>query len=75
MTMAASIFFAEAAPLAGRLAFAAVFAALIVWLLIMPVALRGEGGTAERSKPAWRRARVWAVVIAALQLAIYLFWS
>lgn len=63
---------AETAPLAGRLAFAGVFAAVIVWLMVIP----SSHLTEEDQSPAWwRRSRVWAVMVAATQMLIYLLWS
>lgn len=64
---------AEIAPLAGRLAFAAVFLALIIWLVLMPKRLLEEGESGP-AKPIWRQVRAWAVLIATVQLLIYLFW-
>ncbi len=56
----------------GRLVFAAVFAVLIVWLIIIP---RDRIGQAEKVPPWWRNVRVWAIGIAAVQIAVYLFWG
>ncbi len=66
--------FAELAPLSGRLAFAAVFFALAIWLVVMPKQLLGEDG-ATGPKPIWKQVRTWAVFIAVVQLFIYLFWK
>ena len=65
---------AELAPLAGRLAFAAVFLPLIIWLILIPKRLLGEEEP-HGSIPIWRQVRSWAIVIAAFQLLIYLFWN
>ncbi|NLS94507.1 MAG: hypothetical protein GXX96_20310 [Planctomycetaceae bacterium] len=56
----------------GRLAFAAVFALLIVWLIVIP---RDRIGQEERVPPWWRNVRVWAIAIAASQIAVYLCWG
>ncbi len=67
---------AEAAPLAGRLAFAGVFVALILWLLVIPRGrLAEEMGADGNPKPVWRQARTWAIGVASLQLLVYLFWK
>ena len=69
-----TLLLAEAAPLEGRLAFGAVFLALICWLLLMPKSLLEER-EGSNPKPIWKRARPWAICIATLQLLIYLFWK
>ena len=56
----------------GRVVFAAVFAMLIVWLMIIP---RDRIGQAEKAPPWWQNVRVWAIGIAAVQIAVYLFWG
>ncbi len=63
------IILAEIAPLAGRLAFAAVFFTLVLWLTLMPRELLGES-----DKPLHHQVRTWAVVIALIQMLVYLFW-
>jgi hypothetical protein len=56
----------------GRLAFAGVFALLVVWLLIIPGHRIGQ---AEHVPPWWKNVRVWAIVIASSQIAVYLLWG
>lgn len=56
----------------GRLAFAGVFALLVIWLIVVP---RHRIGQAEQRPPCWRNVRVWAIGIAAVQMAVYLFWG
>ncbi|MGI6420580.1 MAG: hypothetical protein ACOX1P_33530 [Thermoguttaceae bacterium] len=56
----------------GRLAFAGVFALLVIWLIVVP---RHRIGQAEHLPPCWRNVRVWAIGIAAVQMAVYLFWG
>jgi hypothetical protein len=67
---------AEAAPKAagfsGKWAFVAVLALLLVWLVLMP---RRFIGQAQGVPPWWRNVRVWAIVVALLQLGIYLYWG
>ena len=55
----------------GRQAFASVFALLIVWLLFVP-----GSRLVESTEPTvwWRNVRIWAIVIAASQLLVYLLW-
>ena len=55
----------------GRLAFAGVFALLIVWLLFVP-----GSRLVESTEPTawWRNVRIWAIVVAASQLLVYLLW-
>jgi len=66
---------AEASPLAGRLAFAGVFLVLIVWLVMIPKSRLAEGRGADgEPKPLFKQARTWALVIALVQFAVYLFW-
>lgn len=65
------LIFAASAPLAGRLAFAGVFAALIIWLIFVPASRLGEQDTYRQW---WRTSRFWAVLVAASQIAIYLLW-
>ena len=65
---------ADAAPLAGRIAFAAVFAALIVWLLMISNSRLDEPESSP-PRPVWKQARIWAIAIATLQLAVYLLWK
>ena len=62
---------ADAAPFAGKLAFACVFVALIIWLLFIPSSRLAEAGAA---KPLWKQPRIWAIAIAVLQFFIYLLW-
>jgi hypothetical protein len=54
------------------LIFAAVFALLILWLLAIP-AKRLWGG--DPPPPWWGNVRVWAIVVAATQLVVYLVWG
>ena len=56
----------------GRLAFAGVFALLIAWLIVIP---RHRIGQADRVPPCWRNFLFWAIAVAAVQMAVYLFWG
>lgn len=63
---------AQSAPLSGRLAFAAVFALLLIWLLVVPSSHLMEE---DRSMAWWKRSRTWAVIVATSQLLVYLLWN
>jgi len=63
---------AAAGPWAGRLAFVAVFVVLLLWLLLMPARLIGQ---ADRTPRWWRNARVWAIVVTVIQIAVYVWWG
>jgi hypothetical protein len=66
---------ADAAPFAGKLAFASVFVALVIWLLFIPKSRLAEARDgSDAPKPFWKQARVWAIAIAVLQCFIYLLW-
>ncbi|MHB8900828.1 MAG: hypothetical protein ACYC6Y_18925 [Thermoguttaceae bacterium] len=56
----------------GRLAFAGVFALLIFWLILIPGRRIGH---AQQTPPWWRNVRFWAIGVAAVQMAVYLFWG
>lgn len=62
----------EASPWAGKAAFMGTFALLILVLICMPVHLGGEA----KSKPGWwRNVRVWAILIALVQIIVYAWWG
>ena len=63
---------ATAGPLAGKLAFIAVFVVLLIWLILMPGRLIGHG---DGTPPWWRNARVWAIVVTVIQVFVYLRWG
>ena len=56
----------------GRLVFAGVFVLLTIWLIVIPGHRIGQGETVP---PWWRNVRVWAIVIASSQIAVYLLWG
>ncbi len=56
----------------GKAAFIGAFVLLVVVLVLLPPRLTGESGLVV---PWWRRARLWAVVVALIQIAIYAFWG
>ena len=60
---------AAGGPILGTAAFIAVFVVLLIWLVLMPGRLIGQ---AEGRPPWWRNVRVWAIVIATLQILVYL---
>jgi len=57
---------------AGKVAFIGAFLVLVLVLVLLPARLAGETG---RRLPWWRRVRLWAVVIALVQIAIYAWWG
>jgi hypothetical protein len=65
---------ATATPLAGRLAFAAVFGLLILWLIWIPAG-RLQDPTQPSSGPSVTVVRIAAITIAGLQVLLYLFWG
>ncbi len=58
-------------PWLGKAAFAGVFLALLVWLLLMPARLIDEA----EGTPFWRSARWWAVLVCSAQIAAYIYWG
>ena len=57
---------------AGKWVFVAALGLLLAWLVVMPRRLIGQAGGAP---PWWRNVRVWAVVVTAVQLLVYLVWA
>ena len=55
-------------PLAGRLAFIGVFVVLLVWILLMPARLIGQG---DGPVVWWKNARLWASLIAIIEIGVY----
>ncbi len=55
-------------PLVGRLAFMGVFIALLVWILLMPARLIGQG---DGPVVWWKSARFWASLIALIEIGVY----
>jgi len=53
-------------------AFISAFVVLVVVLVLLPPRLAGETGQVV---PWWRRVRLWAVVVALIQIAIYARWG
>jgi hypothetical protein len=56
----------------GKAAFISAFVLLVVVLVLLPPRLAGETGQVV---PWWRRVRLWAVVVALIQIAIYARWG
>ena len=54
----------------GKMAVAAVFGLLILLLILLPASVRQM--LKEEQVPWWRRTRLWAMVIAAIQVIVYL---
>ncbi len=59
-------------PFWGKTAFVAVFALLLVWLLLMPRPLIQEP---TNRPPWWSNTRLWAIGVTVAQIAIYLLWG
>jgi hypothetical protein len=57
---------------AGKAAFIGTFLLLVVVLALLPPRLAGEAG---RMVPWWKRARLWAILIALTQMVIYACWG
>lgn len=55
-------------PWAGKLAIMAVFATVLVWVLVMPARLIGQG---NQPLPWWKNARFWAALIAVIEICVY----
>ena len=68
----AAVALAAGGPWAGKAAFIAVFALVLVWLLLVPGRLIGQTGARP---PWWRNTRVWAILVAAVQILVYLRWG
>lgn len=54
----------------GNLAVAFVFVLLILLLIFLPDSVRNM--LKEEQLPWWRRTRIWAILIAAIQVVVYL---
>jgi hypothetical protein len=63
---------AATGPIWGKTAFIGVFVLLLVWLLLMPRKLTGEG---DVRAPWWRSTRFWAVMVTLAQILVYLRWG
>jgi len=52
----------------GKWVFVGAMGLVLVWLLVMPRSLIGQG---KATPPWWRNVRVWAIVICVVQMWIY----
>ena len=59
-------------PNVGRMAFAGLFALVVVWLLLIPARRIGQAGG---KPPWWRNVRYWAIFAAAVQMMVYVFFG
>ena len=59
-------------PPAGKAAFIGVFVLVLIWLLLMPRRLIGQG---DGPPPPWRNTRVWAIMIAVVEIAVYAYFG
>jgi hypothetical protein len=55
-------------PWAGKLAIMGVFAAVLIWVLLMPARFIGHG---DEPPPWWKNARFWAALIAVIEICVY----
>lgn len=63
---------ATGGPLLGKAAFIGVFLIVLIWLIVLPQRLLGHG---DARPPWWRNARVWAIAVTLIQIAVYLRWG
>jgi len=52
----------------GVAAFVGVYVLVLIWLCLMPARLLDE----PAGRPWWQRSRLWAIVIAVIQVLVYL---
>ena len=55
-------------PFWGKVCFVGVYILLLIWLIFMPAKLIQE----EPGTPIWKRTRVWAIIIAVVQVGVYM---
>jgi hypothetical protein len=63
---------AMAAPWMDKAAFMGAFALLILVLICLPAHLAGK---AEGRPRWWRNVRMWAILIALIQMLVYAWWG
>ena len=56
----------------GKWVFVAAMALLVLWLVVMPRRLIGQE---HQVPPWWRNVRVWAIVVALVQMGVYLYFG
>ena len=56
----------------GKAVFVGLFVLLLVWLVLMPRRLIGH---TDAPLPAWRNARLWAIMIAVIEIAVYAYFG
>ncbi|MGD9126949.1 MAG: hypothetical protein PVH19_06180 [Planctomycetia bacterium] len=54
-------------PFWGKVCFLGAYVLLLIWLIFMPAKLINE----EPGTPIWKRARLWAILIAVIQIGVY----
>lgn len=59
-------------PIWGKAAFVGVFAALLIWLLLLPARLIDPEGA---RRPWWCNARFWAILVTIAQIGVYVIWG
>jgi len=55
-------------PFWGKAAIIAVFALVLIWLIIIPARFIGQD---QRKPPFWKNTRYWAIVVAVSEILIY----
>jgi hypothetical protein len=67
-----TVLLAAGGPTLGKAAFIGVFVLLLVWLLLMPGRLIGQGD----GRPSWWcNTRFWAIVVTVIQILVYWRWG
>jgi len=59
-------------PFWGKVAFASVFVALLLWLVLLPAHLIDPTGV---RRPWWRSTRFWAILVTSVQIGVYVIWG
>ena len=59
-------------PFWGKVAFASVFVALLLWLVLLPAHLIDPAGV---RRPRWRSTRFWAILVTSVQIGVYVIWG
>lgn len=56
----------------GKWVFSATLGLLLIWLVLMPRRLIGQQ---HEVPPWWRNVRVWAIVVATVQMCVYVYYG
>ena len=63
---------ASGGPPVGKAAFIGVFVLVLIWLILLPARLIGH---TDGPPPPWRNARIWAIMVAAVEIAVYAYFG